>query len=475
MLVNYLTSTFKPGIGTSTLYNNYIGNAIGVIPEETHRYNSGYATGTYTYDNKYNAFGSYRVDYADYFGLDKKFRGRPLWSAGLAWNISNEEFMQKIDFVDFLKLRGSYGVAGNIPVGRTSQLTANSTLINAATNLPASVIIDAANAELRWEKTTTTNVGLDFNLLNNRLIGSIDWYNKKGTDIFFSKRISASEGFTQQIINNADLVNNGVELSLNYSWIKPGRKDGLALSTLVILSHNKNKVTYIDDVITTPIALTTEAHKIGYPVNSLFSYQYKGLTGVGQPQWLKADGNLTTTALSLSDLNAIVYSGGTDPKNNIALTQEVNYKGFSLNVLAVYYGGHYQRTQIPEAYVSPRSGSMPSYILNSWTPTNTETNIPGFGQFAPGIYAGSTSVPADQLQYSDSFVIASDFIKIRNVVLGYRLPRYLAEKIGSKGVNLSFQLNNPRAIWVKNDIDVDPQTGGAPMPASYVFGLNINL
>lgn len=478
------TTTFKPGFNTTNLYNTYFNNQIGLIPETTHRYNSGYANATYVYDNRYAAFGSYRVDYADVFGLDKKFRGKPLWSSGLAWNVSNESFMHDVSWVNFLKLRVSYGITGNIATGVNSFLTANSTLpANQLTNAPVSVVTSAANPELRWEKTTTPNVGVDFAFFNNRLNGSLDYYRKKSTDLLFTTRIDPSEGFTSQIINNGGLVNNGIELMLNYSWLKPKTKDGLAWTSMVSLSHNKNKITYVDAVAVLPTQLVGGGYKVGYPVNSLFSYQYKGLNSVGQPQWLKANGTLTSVALSGSDLGAVAYSGGTDPVNVIALTNTLNYKGFSLNVLAVYYGGHYMRTAAPDVYGSGAAyGSMPSYLANSWTPSNTNTKIPGFGQYAPGTYAGTTTVPSSYLINSDTYVKPADFIKIRSVVLGYQLPQQLIGRLGAKNVRLTFQLNNPKALWVKNDVGVDPETinpltgvGGARLPTSYVLGLNFNL
>lgn len=470
-------SSFKPGFNTLGLYNTYLNNPINVSTETRNRYNSIYANAIYTYDNKYNVSGSYRVDYANVFGLDPKYRGKPLLAAGASWNISNESFMSDVNWVNFLKLRVSYGLTGNIPTGLSSRLVANSTLTNAVTNQPVSVVISAANPLLRWEKSATTNLGLDFSLLNSRLSGAIEWYRKKSTDVFFRTRIDPSEGFTEQIINNAAVLNNGVELSLNYSWLKASNRSGVSWSSLLVVNKNKNKITAVDEVSVTPVALAQGGYKVDYPVNSLFSFQYKGLNAVGQPQWLKADGTLSTVALTAaSDLPAVVYSGGTDPKINIALTNEIYYKGFSLNVLAVYYGGHYLRTTYPDPYSNGAAyGGMPSYLLNSWTPANTNTLVPGFGQYAPSVYPGSSAMPANHLPYSDVFVAAGDFIKIRNIVLGYQLPQQWIEKLGSKNVKLSFQLNNPKALWIKNNFNVDPETGGARTLTSYVFGINVNL
>jgi TonB-linked SusC/RagA family outer membrane protein len=470
-LVAVTSSTyFKPGFNPINLYNSNIGGALGVVPDVTHRFASGYANATYTYDRKYNVFGSFRKDYADVFGLDPKFRGRPLWSVGAGWNISNEQFMTSLTWVNYLKLRATYGVTGNINLGATSFLTANSSLINPVTSLPMAIVENPANDKLRWERTATTNLGLDFSLLNNRLNGSIDYYHKKGTDLFASTRLDPSEGFSNQIINNGGLLNTGIELNLSYSWFRPGGRDQLAWTTSILLANNKNRITYVDEVAVTPAALAQGGFKVGYPVRALFSYQYKGIDDKGQPQWLKADGTLTTAGLVASDLSTMVYSGGQDPKINMALTNELSFKGFSLNILMVYNGGQYLRGIAPDIISFPGANPLPAYVLNSWTPTNKNTLIPGWGQYIPPVGIASVN-----LRNSDQFVFAADYIKIRNVALGYSMPDRLVKKISATGARLRFQLNNPKALWYKQDVNIDPETGGAPMLTSYVFGLNVNF
>lgn len=105
-------------------FTPYLENGMGIVKEVRHRYGSGYFNATYTYDNKYNIFGSFRKDYADIYGLDAKFRGRPLWSVGIGWNAHNESFLRDLSWMDFLKLRFSYGVTGNIYQGCYLSLTA---------------------------------------------------------------------------------------------------------------------------------------------------------------------------------------------------------------------------------------------------------------------------------------------------------------------------------------------------------------
>jgi len=468
------TTAFKPGFSTTSLYNTYLSDPFAVIPETTHRFNSNYANVTYTYDDRYNAFGSFRVDYADVFGLDERFRGKPLWSAGLGWNIHNEQFMRELQWVNFLKLRATYGVMGNIVQGVSSFLTANSTLVNPITSLPLSVVTNAANPELRWEKTTTVNAGLDFALFSNRLNGSLDFYRKKGSDLLVTTRLDPSEGFTSQIINNGGVLNNGIEMNVQYDWFRPAKADGLRWMTGILFSRNRNRITYIDEIAATPVALAQNGYRVGFPVNSLYSFQYKGLDGNGQPQWLNAAGELTTLALTGNDMNAVIYTGTLDPKINMTLTNELHYKGFSLNVLAVYYGGQSLRAVVPEVMTGVPYGSMPAYLEDSWEPGKTNTIVPGYGKYAPGLYPGTHSAPPQHLTYSDAFVRKGDFIKVRSAVLGYTLPQRWTNKIAAQAVHLRFQLNNPKAIWTSNNINIDPETGGARIPSSYVFGINVS-
>ena len=147
-----------------------------------HRYYSYYFTANYVYDQRYSLFGSYRVDRTDLFGADPKFRGRPLWSAGVSWNLNNESFMKPITWINALKLRASFGLTGNIDSSVSSYLTA-SIGTNRYNGENQGSLQTPPNDQLRWEKTKTWNVGIDFGLLDYRLNGSVDFYAKSGSDL----------------------------------------------------------------------------------------------------------------------------------------------------------------------------------------------------------------------------------------------------------------------------------------------------
>lgn len=443
---------------------------IGLDPRESkHRYGSGYANVTYTYDRKYNLFGSTRKDYADLFGGDEKYRGRPLWSVGAGWIASNESFIKDIDIINYLHVRGSYGLTGNIK--NVTAFLAATTGINSVTQLPNASVTNPPNPQLRWEKTATTNIGVDFAIVNNRLRGSVDWYRRLGTDLFANKRLDPSEGFTSMTINNASMVNKGLELSLGYDWFRPMAMDGFAWSSNITGSMNNNKVISVDELTKNPFTLATaRSFKIGYPVASIFAFKFAGLNDMGVPQFYNAEGQPTTASLGPNDADALVYMGNEEPKYNLSFNNDFSYKGFHLNVFAIYQGGNYFRAkQVPIGYPGPSYNQTPSYVLDGWSPTNLGTDVPASGQF----YQIS---PNNQYYYADNLVRRADFFKIRNLVLGYELPQKIASKIKASNLNLRFQINNPNIVWYKQkDIRIDAETNGARIPTSFVFGLNANF
>ena len=469
-LYNYEKTTFfLPSFpARSWGYEEYIQPYIGLVRETQHRYASGYANITYTYDNRFNVFASFRKDYADLFGANTEFRGKPLWSVGASWNLYNETFLRSVTWLNNLKLRTSYGITGNIYQGATSYLTASTGGLNSYTKQPTATVSSPANPELKWEKTATYNLGLDFALFGHRLRGSLDWYNKKGSDIFSKKSLDVSKGFTSINMNLADMTNNGVELALSYNWFRESKPGDFGWSTSVTMAYNKNKITYMEVQATTAYSLISSGFQIGYPTSAMFSYRHAGLDDQGQPLWWTADGR-KTASITNESVNSVVYSGQADPKINAAMENTLRYKGFSLNFMMVYYGGHKMRVrQYNQTFTLP-FGAVPDYYVNSWTPENKDTNVPGVGQY------GAKSIQNQKNEMTDIYVQPADFLKIRNIVLGYDVPKGVIRHIGLNNLQVRFQIDNPRALWQKNDVKVDPETKGIRRPTSYIFGLNFNF
>lgn len=452
------------------VFGPYIQLNMGVVQEQHHKYASGYFNLTYTYDEKYNVFGSFRKDYADVYGLNAKFRGTPLWSVGAGWLIHNESFMKDFKWVNFLKLRASYGVTGNIYQGATSYMTATSGKLNSTTNLPYGTIESPANPNLKWEQSRTTNIGIDFGLLDNRLRGSIDYYNKVGKDIFSNRTLDPTTGFSSMFVNMASMRNRGIELQVTYDWLRAATRKGWSWTTNFTMSHNKNIVTSVENPSTRAYQLTSNPYVEGYPSSALWSYRFAGISDQegekGQTLWYIEDGGKAHEATSKST-NILEYSGQSEPKVIMGMDNSVRWNGFSFSILMAYYGGHKMRALAEEETFTVPTTAINSYFLNAWTPEHP-TNTPGIGRYA------STSL-GSETRYSDISIHHADFLKIRNIVLGYDFPQQWIQHLGMNRLTLRFQIDNPKYLWVANDVHVDPETLGLRNPSSFIFGLNINF
>lgn len=458
-------------------WDPYIDGSLQPVIETLHRYGSGYANATYTYDDRYNIFGSFRKDYADIYGLNTKYRGRPLWSVGAGWLIHNEAFMKDVKWVDFLKLRFSYGVTGNIYQGATSYMTATSSDVNEINNLPYGKIQSPANPNLRWEKSIATNIGIDFSFFNNRLRGALDYYNKVGKDIFAQRQIDPTSGFTSMVVNTASMKNNGVELSVTYDWFRAPSRDAFAWTTNFTFAYNKNKVTDVENPAVRASQLISSPYKTGYPTSALWSYQFAGISSEAGIEGMTTyyiepgeDGTpTTTTSPGARSIDVLVYSGQSEPKVVMGMDNSFRWKGLSLSILMAYYGGHKMRAIPFDETFAFSYSPVASYFLDAWdAETNPNSDIPGVGRYA------STAI-GSETRYVDRSVYNASFLKIRNIVLGYDLPNEWIRHLGMSRLGIRFQIDNPKALWTANKVNVDPETLGLRLPSSFIFGLNVNF
>ena len=452
-------------------YDPYIKSGMGVETETHHKYASGYFNVTYMYDERYNVFGSFRKDYADVYGLNAKFRGTPLWSVGAGWLIHNEPFMKDIKCINYLKLRASYGVTGNIYQGATSYMTATSGDLNEYTNLPYGKIESPANPYLKWEQSRTTNIGVDFSLLDNRLRGSFDFYNKEAKDVFSNKSLDPSTGFTSMFVNAASMRNRGIELQLTYDWLRAANRKDWAWTTNFTLSHNSNIVTDVENPATSAYELIDVPYTKGKPASALWSYRFAGISDEegekGMLLW-HTENDGTSTSVAGDDPSILEYSGQTEPKVIMGMDNTVKWNGFSLSVLMAYYGGHKMRALAQEETTNDAWGAaISSYFVNAWTPENP-TNTPGIGRYA-------SSALGSEAAYSNLAVHDASFLKIRNIVFGYEFPQQWIKRMGINRLTLRFQIDNPKYLWVANKVHVDPETLGLRNPSSFIFGLNVNF
>ena len=252
-------------------------------------YVSFFSTASYSLMNRYTFGGSIRFDGSDLFGVDKKYRYLPLYSVSGLWRLSNEPFMQGTrKWMDNLAFRVSYGIQGNIDKN-TSPFLLGKYIVDNILPGGSEHMIDinsAPNKKLRWEKTQSVNVGLDFSVLNQAINLSVDYYYRKGTDLIGKQMLPLETGFVSTNINWASMVNKGVEVSLstrnvatkNFSWY-----------TNLNFAYNNNKV--LREAI--PEAQTIPGRE-GYPVDAIFAIKTAGLDEEGYPLFYDKEGKKVT-------------------------------------------------------------------------------------------------------------------------------------------------------------------------------------
>ena len=449
-----------------------------------HRFYSLYAIANYVYDYRYALSLSCRLDKTDLFGADPKFRGRPLWSVGGSWNLHNEKFMREATWITALKLRLSYGLTGNIAQNVSSLLTAKVD-INDIYGQKYATLNTPPNDQLRWEKTASWNAGVDFSFWGSRLGGSFDFYRKSGSDLLTVTDLDPTTGWSQLTINNGKMVNTGVELQLNGTILEALTPEAFGFDLGFNIAYNHNKVTKVDHLPATgsEALLTSTLHK-GYPVNSLFSYDFAGMVKDGDMQyfsWRDHKGVVHTSSIESDEFTPadIVYSGSLDPKVMGSLTPEFSWQRFTLSAMMAWYTGHVMRADTENwtsegsmyGYYNGLSGidAVPSSYLDYWTTGDATKHV------ANG-YAGGTHVTGNHA-YMSSNVVSADFFKLRNIVLSYQFAPSVCRKLRLDDLRLRFQINNV-CMAASNDKGIDPEANDAiggirslRLPRSYTFSL----
>lgn len=454
--------------------------------EIKHRYVSMYSNLSYTFRSKYSLTGSVRVDQADLFGSDPKYRYRPLWSAGAGWNASNEDFLKNIDWLSLLKVRATYGINGNVDQTSSPYLVAKRKADVLYPTLYYTDIATLPNPKLRWEQTATKNFGIDYAFFNNRLRGSIDAYEKRSTDLLVTTSLDPTVGTSSISLNNGALRNKGLEMAVGGDWLKA---NDLTLSSNFVLSFNKNTVDKVTSATTTAysyVGAPTNNFFINTPLNSLYAYQYGGMVN-GYPYFLDENGksnvvfNAAGTPTSIKDITsplALKNMGTLTPTYSGSFTQRIRYKEFELGAMLVFSGGNKLRKDVTS--LSTLSVNDED-IVNRWTPTNTTTDLPRLLVDYPTALATSAGTLSTLWQYSDKQVLSADYIKLRNVSFSYNLPKGLSNLLKVSSAKITAQANN-LWYWSKAGDDIDPETyslnsgtRSLQIPTSFLLGINVNF
>lgn len=467
-----------------TQFPNYISGTLSYIPQNSNlselvnRFVSVYANGSYAYDGKYTLSLSGRRDASNLFGLKTNDKWTPLWSAGLSWDISKEGFYGFSD-LPYLRLRATYGFSGNVDPSMTAVTTIYYVGVSADTPSPTVQFSNYFNPELTWERSRMINMGIDFSLKKGRLSGSIEYFTKRGVDLFGNAQIDYTGGVGSVIVKNtASTKGRGMDLELNSLNVSVGS-----------FKWNTNlNASFYHDEVTDYYLMSQQASNFvgispsisgaaGRPVFSIFSYKWGGLDPeTGNPRGymngeLSTDyGKLTGSATTIHDLK---YNGSAMPVYYGSMGNTFSYRGVSITARLSYKLGYYfRRTSVNYGNLFNYGTDHTDFSMR-WQKTGDEltTNVPSM--IYPNITARDTFYAMSEVN-----VERADHIRLQYINLSYELSKDKFGFLPFKSMSISINAANLGLLWAANNYKLDPdfQTSNALKPSkTFSLGLRANL
>lgn len=456
----------KAGMGSSASENTLIGF---------------FARVSYAYDNRYNLLVSVRREGSSKFGDNNKWGTFP--SASLGWTISNEEFMKGITWLNNLKLRAGFGITGVIPndpyISLTKYAYGSSYYYSDGKWLPGLSVSSNPNPDLRWEKSTEFNVGLDWSVLDNRLSGSIDVYNKKTTDLLFLYTVPTPPNLFNSTLANAGSVRNqGIEVAVN---AVPVRTKDFEWKTVVTVSANKNKLLSLSNDmyesnsfkdsggLGEPINISTHRMEEGRALGEFYGLKSVGVSENGLFLIEKPDGEVVEFSNDqLKNDEYRQYLGSGLPKVYLGWTNNLSYKNWDLSMQFTSQLG-FKILNEPRAFYENNS--------IAYNRLKSVEEAPYGGQ-----YTLSSSQPQTFVSY---YLEDGDFLKLTNLTIGYTFPIKKNNKY-IKGVRAYLSGDNLFCITGYSGLDPElsnwyPTSAGIdardkyPSIRSFTFGLNLTF
>ena len=400
----------------------------------------------YNYKDTYIGSVSFRRDASSRFHPDNRWGN--FWSGSAAWVISNEKFMEDINWIDMLKLKASFGQQGNDGVGNYYAYLDQFQMTGANGVFSDGTLYYKGNPDLTWETSTSYNVGVDFALLNNRLNGSIEYFGRKSSDMLYYKPVAPIAGYDQIPMNVGSMTNSGLEIDVNYTIFKNKNFtwDINANATFI-----KNKINELHPDLKGELIDGSYIYSEGESRYRMYLVKYAGVDpATGEAlYWAKDDAGKeystvdwsvasTTNKVASEDLLPAVYGGfGTS----------ISAFGFDASIQCSYQLGG---TIYDSGYASLMHGGTSSYagrnwhtdIRNSWTPENPNTDVPRVN--ASDSYVSSTS---------DRWLTSSDYLSINNITVGYTLPQSLTQKFMVSKLRLFFAADNVALLSARKGLD----------------------
>lgn len=468
-----------PG-GTFSPIKNWMGNNqtfgyTNSFSYGTRRYLSYFGNASYTYLNKYTLSGSMRTDASNMITDDPKYRYSPFWSIGGGWNIGREEFLASTDWINRLSVRVTYGYNGNVdPTTAFRPLISTSATPNIYTNDYTASISSFGNPTLRWEKTGTWNLGLDYALFDNKFYGKIDVYNKNGRDLIATLSIPAINGTTSQKLNNAEMTNKGIELEFG-THLKL-KESSITWNGALNFSYNKNKITKLfvaNYAASNLYPGGTGAYVEGYDANSMWMFEYAGIKDT-QPMIKGENGELYDFgAWTPGDGRDFMLNMGTKvAPYTLGFINSFNIYDFNFSFILTGKFGHvfkkmpfnYPTTWgsrvLPNSRLSEVLNGDPSQIVP--LPLNdVEDRYYFWDRFYPYLSYLSTN---------------ASHIRMQEVYTSYKLPTHKWKGLRSSSATVFIQ-GNDLFTHVFNNVGEDPEyrLGTMNPRPKYTFGVKVSF
>ncbi|MEO8769223.1 MAG: TonB-dependent receptor [Ferruginibacter sp.] len=457
-----------------------------------HKVSSVYGRLIYDYGEKYLFQGIIRRDGSSRFGSNNKYGYFP--SGSIGWVASKEDFFPKTKYVNFLKIRGSYGKTGSDNIGDFKYVSTVGGNQNYTFGTNDIYIIGdgpsgLANPDLQWEETTQTDIGFDATILKNINV-AFDWYNKKTTGILQTVVVPLYVGVGGYTGNVADMTNKGYEIELGYHKTIAGVKFGITGN----YSHLKNRVTYLGEGIeslgggaalqSTTYPLTQIA--VGHAIGSFYGFEKLGIfqTQAEINSYVDKDGgiiqpNARPGDVKWADLNSDgvidqkdrTFIGDPTPDYSYGITITAAYKGFDLTVFGQGAGGNDIYNGLRRLDIA--NANWTTKALSRWTGAGTSYDFPRLTNDDPN---HNFSNP------SSLYLEKGDYFRIKVVQLGYTIPNRLSEKVHVQKLRIYVSGNNLATLTKYSGFD--PEIGGSsygidrgiyPQARSWTAGLNLTF
>ena len=473
------TATGAKFINDELLWHNLGGGATQTAKSYTDLYKTVSQMGrlNYSYDSRYLFTFTVRRDGSSVFGSDNKYGTFP--SIALGWNIANEKFMEKVDWLNNLKLRLSYGKAGNEAIGVYETLAKMSNAALTMDGQSATALYPSSrmgNSGLGWETTKTFNIGIDFGILNNRINGNIDFYTSTTTDLLLQRNLPKISGYSNVYMNMGETANKGLEITINSKNIVT--KD-FTWGTSLVWSWNKNE---IKDLYGDKQDDLGNRWFIGEPISVIYDYVMEGIwqkDEIERGDHLNHDPQAQPGDVKLADLNGDgkitpegdkKIQGQTTPKWIGGMTNTFTYKNLSLSIFIQTVQG------------LKRNNSLLAMASDEMGRRNSTTEIGYWTESNPTNEYRSLSKTSNRWGYG--FPRSAAFTRIKDITLSYQFPAQIcnmlhlnALTVYASGRNL-FTFTDWKGWDPESDITQRGWGGyenNYPMTKSMVFGLNVTF